>query len=596
MNKYNVIVIGAGHAGCEASLACARMGLKTLIITMQLDAIARMSCNPAIGGIAKGQIVRDIDALGGEMGKITDIAGIQFRMLNKSRGPAVWSPRAQCDKNLYHLLMKESLEKQENLDIIQDEAKSIILENNKIAGIETKSGIKIISDAVILTTGTFLKGLIHLGLTHFEGGRFGEAPSNYLSDSLSKLGFEIKRLKTGTPPRINGKTIDFSKMSEQPGDQPPIPFSHFTDIIAFQKEKIQLPCWLTYTNEKTHEFVRKGLDRSPLYTGVIKSIGPRYCPSIEDKVVRFSERGRHQVFLEPEGYNTNEYYANGISTSLPDDIQENIVHSISGLENAKIMRYGYAIEYDFCPPTQLYNTLETKLFENLYFAGQINGTTGYEEAAAQGFMAGVNAGLKIKGKESFVLSRDESYIGVLIDDLTTKGVDEPYRMFTSRSEYRLILRFDNADLRLMDSGHKIGLISDKLFYKFEIYKDAIIKNLASSKLILPEEKEITPWTIKQIELEIEIEKKYSGYIKRQTFQAEKMKKMEEKSIPGNFDYKSVPSLLTETRIKLSKIKPKTLGQALRVPGVTPADIAVLLIFLEREKYLKYKEKHYEKKH
>ena len=589
INKYDCIVIGAGHAGCEAALASARMGQKTLLVTQSLEAVARMSCNPAIGGLAKGQIVRDVDALGGEMAKITDAAGLQFRMLNKSRGPAVWSPRAQCDKDLYSALMRKSLEQQEGLGLVQDEAKSIIVENNKITGIETVTGQRYYSKALILTTGTFLKGLIHVGLEHFPGGRLNEKPANFLSDSLRALGFETKRLKTGTPPRLSGKTIDFSNIEEQPGDEPPLPFSHFTDTKTFQKEKKQLPCWLTYTNKKTHELIRKGLDRSPLYTGIIKGIGPRYCPSIEDKVVKFADRDRHQVFLEPEGYTNDQYYANGISTSLPEDIQVNIVHSIKGLENAAILRYGYAIEYDFCPPTQLNRTLETKLFENLYFAGQINGTTGYEEAAAQGLMAGINAALKNKGKPAFTLSRDESYIGVLIDDLITKGVDEPYRMFTSRSEYRLILRSDNADLRLMDRGHDLGLVPDKYFKKFAFYRDTVNKSLKSKKILPAEDKAISPWTNEKIEFEVSLEKKYDGYIKLQKAQAGKLKNMEGKRIPDDLDYKSIPSLLTETRQKLSKIRPATIGQALRVPGVTPADIAVLIIYLEKNKRQNQKE-------
>ncbi|MCB4791128.1 MAG: tRNA uridine-5-carboxymethylaminomethyl(34) synthesis enzyme MnmG [Elusimicrobia bacterium] len=580
MNKYNVIVIGAGHAGCEAALCTSRLGLSTLLVTMNLDTIAQMSCNPAIGGLAKGQIVREIDALGGEMGFITDQSALQFRMLNKSKGPAVWSPRAQCDKKIYHLLMKNSLEKQQNLDLLQAEAVKLIAKNNKAAGVETKAGTKIACDIVIVTTGTFLRGLIHIGLTHFKGGRLGELSAENLSTSLEDFGFEVKRLKTGTPPRINGKSIDFSCLSPQEGDVPPEPFSHFTDKETLKNRK-QLPCWLTYTNEKTHEIIRKNLDRSPLYSGVIKSIGPRYCPSIEDKVVRFSEKTRHQVFLEPEGYTTEEYYANGISSSLPEDVQEDIVHSIKGLENAKIMRYGYAIEYDYAPPTQLKPTLETKNIENLYFAGQINGTTGYEEAAAQGLVAGINAALKFQNREPFILRRDQAYIGVLIDELTTKGTDEPYRMFTSRAEYRLILRCDNADLRLMDEGYKLGLIATKMHKAFDIYRDAISKSLVSKEGCETDDKLLYPWTKEKIDLEVAIEKKYAGYIKRQDVQINKLKKMEDKKIPPDIDYSSIKGLPQETKQKLNKIRPLTLGQASRISGITPSDIAVLVINMQK---------------
>jgi len=584
MKNYNVIVIGAGHAGCEAALAASRMGHSTLLVTMQLDAIARMSCNPAIGGLAKGQIVRELDALGGEMGWITDNAGLQFKMLNRSRGPAVWSPRAQCDKQMYHLLMKNSLEKQAGLDILQAEAARILIENGKACGIETKTGVRVRAGAVIVTTGTFLQGLIHVGLTHFPGGRFGEFSADSLSGSLhADAGLEIKRLKTGTPPRINGNSVDYSKITPQPGDEPPMPFSHFTDVASWRASKRQLSCWLTYTNEETHRIIRDNLDRSPLYAGIIKSVGPRYCPSIEDKVVRFAERTRHQIFLEPEGYNTAELYANGISTSLPQDVQERIVHSIAGLENAHIMRYGYAIEYDYCPPTQLHPTLETKTVERLYLAGQINGTTGYEEAAAQGLMAAVNASLKLQGREPFVLRRDEAYIGVLIDDLVTKGVDEPYRMFTSRAEYRLILRSDNADLRLMDYGHRNGLVTSAMYQRFERYRLAVEHLVAGDETAYPPDEEIAPWSKEAIDFEASIEKKYAGYITRQKMQVAKLRKLGDKRIPQDFDYDAVSSLLTETRQKLKKIQPLTIGQASRISGVTPADIAILLVHLEKRK-------------
>lgn len=581
MQKYHSIVVGAGHAGCEAALALSRLGLKTLLITMHIDAIARMSCNPAIGGLAKGQMVRELDALGGEMGWITDNTGLQFRMLNLSRGPAVWSPRAQCDKQAYHMLMRSSLEKQKDLDLLQSEVVKLITEKGRVTGVETKNGTKIFSSSVILTTGTFLNGLIHVGLVNYPGGRSGEPPAIGLSDSLKELGFEIKRLKTGTPPRINSQSVDFSKASIQPGDEPPIPFSHFTDINVFRKTKKQLPCYLTYTNEKTHELIRGNLDRSPLYSGVIKSIGPRYCPSIEDKVTRFPERVRHQVFLEPEGFNTTELYVNGVSTSLPEDVQEGIVHSIEGLEKAVITRYGYAIEYDYCPPTQLKPSLETKTVENLYFAGQINGTTGYEEAAAQGLMAGVNAAQKLFDKPPFVLERDRAYIGVMIDDLVTKGVDEPYRMFTSRAEYRLTLRFDNADLRLMDSGFELGLISEKMHQRFVKYSAAVEAVLAGKT---PDTEDIAPWTTETAELEASIEKKYAGYIARQKSNAGKQKKMESRNIPAGFDFNGIASLPAEAKQQFTKICPETVGQASRIPGITPSDIALLIIHLEKLKH------------
>jgi tRNA uridine 5-carboxymethylaminomethyl modification enzyme len=581
MERYQVIVIGAGHAGCEAALAASRMGMNTLLVTMSLDSVARMSCNPAIGGLAKGQIVREVDALGGEMAKVTDRAGLQFRMLNLSRGPAVRSPRAQCDKRLYHEFMLESLKKQANLELLEDEAIGISSLSGAVSGIVTRSGKKLQADAVIVTTGTFLNGLIHVGLKHFPGGRIGEAPANSLSGSLRGAGLEVSRLKTGTPPRIDSASVDFSKTEPQPGDDPPVPFSFSTDPVKFRAEKKQLNCWLTYTNPSTHDIIKNNLDRSPLYAGVIQSTGPRYCPSIEDKVVRFPSRERHHVFLEPEGYDTNELYANGISTSLPEDVQEAIVHSIKGLENAKILRYGYAIEYDYCPPTQLYATLETKTMKNLYLAGQINGTTGYEEAAGQGIAAGINAALKLKGKDPFIMKRDESYTGVLIDDLVTKGADEPYRMFTSRAEYRLLIRSDNADLRLMDYGHDFGLISDDMHLKFSKYRSAVAAALANKPREHPADEELRPWSQELIEEEVRIEKKYEGYIKKQRETVKKFKRMEDKRIPPRFDYDSIPSLLGETRQKFKKINPLTIGQASRISGVTPADIAVLMIYLEK---------------
>ncbi|OGS24223.1 MAG: tRNA uridine-5-carboxymethylaminomethyl(34) synthesis enzyme MnmG [Elusimicrobia bacterium RIFOXYB2_FULL_50_12] len=578
--KYHVIVIGAGHAGCEAALAAGRKGLSTLLVTLHPDSIAQMSCNPAIGGTAKGQIVREIDALGGEMAKVTDCAGLQFRMLNLSRGPAVWSPRAQCDKRLYHGAMKSALESQENLDVLQAEAAKILVKNNRAAGIETRTGLVIEAGAVIVTTGTFMRGLIHVGMSHFPGGRFNEPSAESLSASLEReCGLEIKRLKTGTPPRINGRSIDFAAMERQPGDEPPAPFSHFTDAAAWQKTKRQLPCWLTYTNTETHRIIRDNLDRSPLYCGIIKSAGPRYCPSIEDKVVRFSHRDRHQVFLEPEGYDTQEFYANGISTSLPQDVQQGIVHSIKGLENAKIMRYGYAIEYDYCPPTQLYPTLETKTVENLFLAGQVNGTTGYEEAAGLGLIAGINAANKLQNSPPFVLRRDEAYLGVLVDDLVTKGVDEPYRMFTARAEYRLMLRSDNADLRLMEHGRRLGLICEEFYRRFEAYRAALAE-YGANKSISVSDDELLPWTLAHVRRQAELERKYSGYIARQVKQAGNLRKMENKTIPASIDYGGIPGLLTETREKFQKVRPMTLGQAARIPGVTPADVALLSIHLK----------------
>ena len=583
-NKYNVIITGAGHAGCEAALACARMGLKTLIITLNIDSIAKMPCNPAIGGIAKGQIVRELDALGGEMGWITDNAGIQFKMLNLSRGPAVWSPRAQCDKEAYSMLMSRSLQNQKNLDILQSEVSSIIVKNNKACGVKTVTGDSIGADAVIITAGTFLKGRIFVGNTNFEGGRFNEKASSFLSQSLTDdCGIKLNRFKTSTPPRINAKTIDYSKMTEQPGDKRPKPFSHFTIKESWLKNLKQLPCWLTYTNPQSHTFVSDNLDKSSLDIGETNSQGPRYCPSIEDKIVRFPERERHQIFLEPEGLSTNEVYLNGLYTGLPFDIQQQIVNSIAGLENAKVIRYGYAIEYDYSNPLQIKNTLETKNTENLYFAGQINGTTGYEEAAAQGLMAGINAGLKLLGRDALILGRQEAYIGIMIDDLTVKGVDEPYRMFTSRAEYRLMLRSDNADIRLMNTGRSIGLLSDAVYKKFELYIETLTDIYEGKTENLPDENELLPWTLEQAKEEVEIHKKYEGYIKIQQNTAKKVKKNEDRKIPENFDYVSMNSLSAETKERLSAVKPQTIGQASRIPGIKPSDIAILTIYLEKQR-------------
>ena len=607
---YDIIVIGAGHAGCEAALASARMGLSTCLFTMNLDTIGQMSCNPAIGGLAKGHLVREIDALGGEMAKVTDKAGIQFRMLNMSKGPAVWSLRAQADRVLYRLFMKKAVEQQERLDIKQAMAEKIVAEDGKVTGVLTTLGIFYGARAVIVTTGTFLKGLIHIGLDNFPAGRAGDVPSVGLSDSLQQLGLKMGRLKTGTPPRIDAKTIDFSRTEPQYGDDPPLPFSHSTERIT----NPQLPCFITYTNSETHNIIRANLDRSPLYSGRITGIGARYCPSIEDKVVRFAERERHQVFLEPEGLETKEYYANGIPTSLPYDIQVKFVRTIPGLEEAEIMRPGYAIEYDFVFPTQLNNTLETKTIRGLFLAGQINGTSGYEEAAAQGLMAGINAALKLQGKEPFILGRHEAYIGVLIDDLITKGTNEPYRMFTSRAEYRLLLRHDNADLRLMDRGYTIGLLDEALYRNFLEKKQLIQEELqrlkktrikygdpAKSETLeqllrrpeiaygfieehSPSDSPLTPEIKKQVEIQV----KYEGYIHQQMQMAEKLKKIEGKRIPSGFEYSSVNGLSREVLSKLQEIRPENLGQASRIPGITPAAVSLLMVAIERLKRIAWR--------
>jgi len=599
---YDIVVIGAGHAGCEAALAAARMGFSTCLFTINLDTIGQMSCNPAIGGLAKGHLVREIDALGGEMAKVTDRAGIQFRMLNMSKGPAVWSLRAQADRVLYRLEMRKSIEARKNLDIKQALVDKIITEDGKVQGVLTTLGIFYGARAAVVTTGTFLKGLIHIGLENFPAGRAGEVPSIGLSDSLQQLGLKMGRLKTGTPPRLDAKTIDFSKTDVQYGDDPPLPFSHATERIT----NPQLPCYITYTNKNTHEIILGNLDRSPLYSGKIKGIGARYCPSIEDKVVRFAERDRHQVFLEPEGLETKEYYANGIPTSLPYDVQVRFVRTIPGLEEAEIMRPGYAIEYDFVFPTQIKHNLETKIIEGLFLAGQINGTSGYEEAAAQGLMAGINAALKLQGKGPLILGRHEAYTGVLIDDLVTKGTNEPYRMFTSRAEYRLLLRHDNADLRLMDKGNEIGLLDEEVYQRFLEKRRSIgeeLKRLKKTRIKFEEDKSealeqllrrpeitykfiddnspsdlaLTPDVKKQVEIQI----KYEGYISQQMHLAERLKKIEGKKIPEDFDYKTVNGLSREVLCKLEEVRPANLGQASRIPGITPAAISLLMVAIER---------------
>ncbi|WP_218597889.1 tRNA uridine-5-carboxymethylaminomethyl(34) synthesis enzyme MnmG [Polaribacter sp. NJDZ03] len=618
---YDVIVVGGGHAGSEAAASAANMGAHTLLITMNLQNIAQMSCNPAMGGIAKGQIIREIDALGGYSGIVTDKTAIQFKMLNKSKGPAMWSPRAQSDRMQFAECWRTMLEQTENVDFYQDSVNGLLFDGNKIIGVKTALGLEIKAKTVVITAGTFLNGLIHIGDKSFGGGRAGEGASTGITEDLVAKGFESGRMKTGTPPRVDGRSLDYSKMIEQPGDEVTEKFSYLPTTKALVKQR---SCWLTYTNLDVHDLLRTGFDRSPMFNGRIKSTGPRYCPSIEDKIDRFATKDRHQMFIEPEGWTTCEMYVNGFSTSLPEDIQDKAIRSVAGFENVKFLRYGYAIEYDYFPPTQLKHSLETKLIENLFFAGQINGTTGYEEAAAQGLMAGVNAALKVQGKEPFVLKRNEAYIGVLIDDLITKGTEEPYRMFTSRAEYRTLLRQDNADLRLTPIGFKLGLASqerlDRVIEKqakadlliqflqetsvkqeeinpileaknlalinqsMKLYKIAArpqlefsdFKNVKKLAAFL-EENNIDKEAIEQAVIHL----KYSGYIEKEKNNADKLNRLENVMIPSHFNYQKVKSLSFEAREKLSKIQPTSISQASRISGVSPSDISVLLVYMGR---------------
>ncbi|QYH40493.1 tRNA uridine-5-carboxymethylaminomethyl(34) synthesis enzyme MnmG [Algoriphagus sp. NBT04N3] len=619
--KYDVIVVGAGHAGCEAAHAAAKMGSKVLLCTMNMNTIAQMSCNPAMGGVAKGQIVREIDALGGMSGIISDKSMIQFRMLNRSKGPAMWSPRSQNDRMRFAEEWRLALEATPNVDFWQEMITGIIVKDNRVVGVKTGIGLEIESETVVLTNGTFLNGIIHIGEKQFGGGRTGEAAAKGITEQLVSLGFEAGRMKTGTPPRVDGRSLDYSKMEVQHGDENPEKFSYSDETSPLKEQR---PCWITYTNKDVHQTLETGFDRSPMFNGRIQGLGPRYCPSIEDKINRFAERERHQIFVEPEGWNTVEIYVNGFSTSLPEDVQQKAMRQIPGFENAKMFRPGYAIEYDFFPPTQLKITLETQLVENLFFAGQINGTTGYEEAASQGLIAGINAALKTQEKDPFILKRSDAYIGVLIDDLINKGTEEPYRMFTSRAEFRLLLRQDNADLRLTELGYSIGLADQKRFDKMQDKKEQTAKliNDLKQKKLLPDEttnegleaidtaaikekisaekllkrpqigisdlkkldKELATYLSKyptEVLEQAEIQIKYDSYIEKEQQMVEKLSNMENFRIPQRFDYLAIPALSAEGKQKLNKIRPETLGQASRISGVSPADLSILTVYLGR---------------